>query len=87
MGISSKNLCESSKIGLPPLIQGRLLSRPNRFVAQVELMDGRVICAHCPNSGSMLTCSEPGREVFLSQKENPRARLRYTWELIDMGVS
>ncbi len=35
----------------------------------------------------MLTCSEPGREVFLSQKENPRAKLRYTWELIDMGVS
>jgi len=71
----------------PKLIEGTLVKRYKRFLADVRLEDGSVVTAHCPNSGSMTTCSEPGRPVFISKSENPKRKLAYTWELIDMGSS
>lgn len=56
-------------------------------MALIQLDSGQTIEAHCPNSGSMLTCSEPGRPVFVSEKAHSKGRLKYTWELIDMGSS
>jgi len=56
-------------------------------MADVRLRNGHVVTAHCPNSGSMRTCSEPGRPVYLSKHNKPSRRLKYTWELIDMGKS
>jgi sugar fermentation stimulation protein A len=71
----------------PPLVQGILLRRYKRFLADVRLRNGHVVTAHCPNSGSMLACSEPGRAVYLSRHNNPKRRLQYTWELIEMPTS
>lgn len=36
-----------------PLIQARILRRPNRFLMGVELEDGSVAAAHCPSTGSI----------------------------------
>ncbi|UCF56183.1 MAG: DNA/RNA nuclease SfsA, partial [Deltaproteobacteria bacterium] len=55
--------------------------------ADVKLRNGHVVTAHCPNSGSMLGCSEPGRPVYLSRHNNPGRRLKYTWEMIEMPTS
>ena len=71
----------------PRLIQGTLIKRYKRFMADVKLRNGHVVTAHCPNSGSMKACSEPGRPVYLSRHNKPSRRLKYTWELIDMGRS
>ncbi len=71
----------------PPLIRGTLISRYKRFLADVKLRNGRVVTAHCPNSGSMLSCSEPGQTVYLSRHDNPNRRLKYTWEMIQMSTS
>jgi len=71
----------------PRLIQGTLIKRYKRFMADVKLRNGHVVTAHCPNSGSMKTCSEPGRPVYLSRHNKPSRRLKYTWEIIDMGRS
>jgi sugar fermentation stimulation protein A len=68
----------------PGLIEGVLVRRYKRFMADVRLGDGREVTAHCPNSGSMLTCSEPGRPVYLSSHDDPKRKLRYTWEMIRM---
>jgi len=70
---------DSGRLAWPPLIQGTLIRRYKRFLADVRLRNGRVAVAHCPNSGSMLACSEPGRSVYLSRHDNPKRRLRYTW--------
>jgi len=78
---------DSGRLAWPPLIQGTLIRRYKRFLADVRLRNGRVVVAHCPNSGSMLACSEPGRRVYLSRHNNPKRRLRYTWELIEMPTS
>lgn len=70
---------------LPPTIFGTLIKRYKRFLADVELDDGTVITAHCPNTGRMTTCAEPGWRVVLSDSENPKRKYRYTWELVHNG--
>jgi sugar fermentation stimulation protein A len=71
----------------PPLVAGRLIRRYKRFLADVLLEDGRQVIAHCPNSGSMAACSEPGRPVYLSSHDDPKRKLKFTWELIRMPTS
>jgi len=71
----------------PRLVQGRLLKRYQRFKADVKLRNGHVVTALCPNTGSMMACSEPGRPVYLSRQNRPERRLKYTWEMIDMPTS
>jgi len=66
---------------LPPLIKGKLLKRYKRFLADIELENGEVVTAHCPNSGSMKACARPGSEAWISQSTNPKRKLKYTWEL------
>lgn len=68
-----------------PLIQGTLVKRYKRFMADVELSDGSVVTAHCANSGSMLSVKEPGSEVWISPASNPDRKLKFTWELIRIG--
>ncbi|HHP7235629.1 MAG TPA: DNA/RNA nuclease SfsA [Desulfobacterales bacterium] len=71
----------------PPLIRGTLERRYQRFLADVVLEDGRTVTAHCPNTGSMAGCCEPGRPVYISRHDDPRRKLKYTWQLIHMPGS
>jgi sugar fermentation stimulation protein A len=71
----------------PRLIQGTLIQRYQRFKADVKQRNGHIVTAHCPNSGSMLGCSEPGRPVYLSRHNHPKRTLKYTWEMIEMPTS
>lgn len=67
---------------MPPLINGRLIRRYKRFLADVELDDGSVLTVHCPNSGSMLGCIGEGWPVHLSISENPNRKYPHTLEMI-----
>jgi len=68
-----------------PLLEGRLLRRYQRFLAEVELTDGRVVIAHTPNTGSMQQCAVPGHRVLLSTSANPARKLPWTWELVEVN--
>lgn len=68
-----------------PLITGRLLRRYRRFLADVELDDGSVVTAHTPNTGSMLQCAVPGHAVLLSRSADPRRKLAWSWELVQVN--
>lgn len=70
---------------LPPLISGKLILRYKRFLADVELDDGTVVTAHCPNSGSMKGCNLPDSPVMLSRSDNPARKLAFTWELVQIN--
>jgi len=70
-----------------PLIHGHLLRRYKRFLADVELADGQVVTAHTPNTGSMQQCAVPGAEVLLSTSDNPKRKLKYSWELVRVNDS
>ncbi|MCG6882050.1 MAG: DNA/RNA nuclease SfsA [Deltaproteobacteria bacterium] len=71
----------------PKLIEGTLIKRYKRFMADVKLRNHHVVTAHCPNSGSMKTCCETGRKIYLSRHNKPSRRLKYTWEMIQMEDS
>lgn len=68
-----------------PLIKGTLIKRYKRFMADVTLEDGTVVTAHCANSGSMLSVKDEGATVWISPADNPKRKLKYTWEIIEIG--
>lgn len=67
-----------------PLVPGKLIGRYKRFFADVELDDGRTVTAHCANTGAMTGLKEPGLPVWLSPARNPKRKLKYTWELVEV---
>jgi sugar fermentation stimulation protein A len=69
-----------------PLIEATILKRYKRFLADVDL-DGQIITAHVPNTGSMQSCWEPNWKCALTLSKNPTRKLPYTLELIHNGES
>ena len=68
----------------PPLQSGRLIKRYKRFMADIELDSGETITAHCPNTGPMTGVYIQGNRVMVSKSDNPKRKLAYTWELIEV---
>lgn len=66
----------------PPLLHGKLLKRYKRFLADVELPSGEQITIHCPNTGSMKNCNDPGADVWFSDSQNPKRKYQHTWEIV-----
>ena len=64
-----------------PLQTGILIKRYKRFLADVETNAG-MITIHCPNTGSMTGCAEPGSKVWFWDSKNPQRKYRHSWELV-----
>jgi sugar fermentation stimulation protein A len=68
-----------------PLLEGVLLRRYQRFLADVRLASGTTITAHTSNTGAMLGCATPGSRVWLSRSHNVARKHPWTWELVESG--
>jgi sugar fermentation stimulation protein A len=68
----------------PQLYAGTLVKRYKRFFADIQLDTGELITAHCPNTGPMTGVCQIGAPVQVSFHDNPKRKLAYTWELIQI---
>lgn len=70
-----------------PLIDGLIVSRPNRFIFNV-MIDGQIVEAHCPSGGTIAGLSRKDMQnlkCYLSDHgENANRRTRYTVEAISL---
>lgn len=56
--------------------QGRFISRPNRFIAQVEV-DGEIHTVHVKNTGRCRELLVPDARVYLEISDNPARKTKY----------
>jgi sugar fermentation stimulation protein A len=63
-----------------PLVEGVLLKRYKRFLADVALDSGEQVTAHCANTGPMTGVLHPGGRVRLRHDPSPSRKLAWTWE-------
>ncbi|MCX5888617.1 MAG: DNA/RNA nuclease SfsA [Deltaproteobacteria bacterium] len=62
-----------------PLIPARFLERHKRFLALVELADGRQVWVHVPNSGALTGCAPVGGDILITLDRRPGRKTDYTW--------
>ena len=65
------------------LIRGILKKRYKRFLADVEV-NGKVMQVHCPNPGAMTGLNTPNSICWISDSHNPKRKLRYTLEIVEI---
>jgi len=65
------------------LIKGKLIKRYKRFFADINIKN-EIITAHCPNTGSMMGLLDQNNEVWISKNNNPKRKLKYTLEMIEV---
>ncbi len=66
------------KIAVKP---AKLLKRYKRFLADIELANGKVTTIHCANTGAMTGCAQPGDTIWYSTSTNPKRKYPLSWEL------
>ena len=65
------------------LIPGLLIKRYKRFFVDVRV-NNQILTVHCPNTGSMHGLLDQGNKVWISRSNNPKRKLKYTLEIIEV---
>jgi len=69
-------------IEFDPLIEGVLIKRYKRFLADIKLESGELVTAHCANTGPMKGLLSEGAKVRISVSPSTKRKLPFTWEQI-----
>ena len=65
------------------LIPGLFIKRYKRFFVDVRV-NNQILTVHCPNTGSMHGLLDEGNKVWISKSNNPKRKLKYTLEIIEV---
>lgn len=68
----------------PNMCPGVFLSRPNRFIAHVEI-DGREEIVHVKNTGRCKELLLPGAKVWCQKSDNPNRKTKYDLITVQKG--
>lgn len=66
------------------LVTGRFVRRYKRFFVDCVLDSGESVTAHVANTGRMTGCAEPGAPCRLLSNSNPRRKLAWSLEQVQM---
>lgn len=66
-----------------PLVEGALLRRYQRFLADVRLNEGQEVVVHVPNSGRLTGVFHPGRRCWLLPTVS--GKLQFRLEIVEVG--
>lgn len=69
-----------------PLRQGKFKKRYKRFFADVDI-DGELVVAHVPNTGSLKSCLFDGAECVVTESTNPARKLKATLHFLRTPTS
>ena len=58
------------------IIKARFISRPNRFIAEVEI-DGNIEIAHVKNTGRCKELLTEGTTIYVQKSDNPARKTKY----------
>ncbi len=67
------------------LYKAKFIKRYKRFFSDHILVDGTIVMAHCANTGAMLGVTEEGVTSWLSKSDDPKRKLKWSWELVQKG--
>lgn len=67
-----------------PLQEATLQLRYKRFLADVVRHEGTELTLHCPNTGSMKNCAQPGSRIWYWDSANNKRKYPCTWELVEV---
>ena len=71
-------------IEFDPLIEGVLIKRYKRFLADIKLESGEIVTAHCANTGPMKGLLTEEAKVRISVSSSPKRKLPFTLEQISV---
>jgi len=63
----------------PKLLRAKFIKRYKRFFTDVQIGDD-LLTVHNPNTGSMKCVVKEGRDVLISESDNPKRKLKHTLE-------
>ena len=69
-------------IEFEPLIEGVLIKRYKRFLADIQIDNGEIVTAHCANTGPMKGLLDEGAKVRISFSSSTTRKLPWTWEQV-----
>ncbi len=69
-------------IEFEPLIEGILIKRYKRFLADIQIDNGEIVTAHCANTGPMKGLLNEGAKVRISFSSSTSRKLPWTWEQV-----
>ncbi|MBE6926165.1 MAG: DNA/RNA nuclease SfsA [Ruminococcaceae bacterium] len=67
------------------IVPGRFLSRPNRFIAHIEI-DGQDTVCHVKNTGRCRELLTPGASVWCEKSDNPTRKTGYDLIAVQKGA-